>query len=640
MDQGVFVDSACSTTLYGRGKNVSNVTPLDCPRSVQGIAGEVAITHKCDVTLCVLDSMGMPHEIFIKDAFYHPLSSVNLISVNDLNQSGYDVRFDRGNPHLTTNNNVNIPMRKTSKLFNLVTYPTSGRRSNATLAFAPEETAMLSHAELWHLRFHASHDKIKRMLEHFDDVPNVTSHDKPDHRCVFCDEARLKKRNRPKGSEHDYKTDADAWSVDQFEIGRDCLSLQGNHYVYIFVLLHSRFIIVEFTPDHTEASFLKCFKSAISKAGHTPQKLRSDHGGEFESPGMNAFCADREVPIKREFSNAWEQYQDGVSESAVHRLTGLMRLLLIQAGSPPEHWALAARHAADILNHTPHRKINNEIPIIRHGERAFLNSFRAFGCQATVHMIKDRLENSKLSPRGLIGVYVGTAETDGQKGFRIYLPEKNTIVVASDVVFDETFLPLLIHNQRYNPHVSDRFVTPETPMVTPGTLLEHVCTPEANVNATVGTAGEKPEKPPAGQPATAGESATAGETERSPNSPISGSAGEKGTPQKESKKPSRQVRMDWQVPGPQHMNNVSDVQLAEFLIGEEIIFNVYGDQFHESPDLIYKAQIFDTKVKRKKYLYCNVCFKIGGQDNFTAWMPVSTDPNHKALTVQKALEIS
>lgn len=91
-------------------------------------------------------------------------------------------------------------------------------------------------------------------------------------------------------------------------MGAENLNKDGNRYVYVFVLLYSRYIIVELTPARTDKLMIKCFKSAILKAGHTPEMLRPDHGGEFESQPFNNVCKDRLNPIRREFSNAREQH--------------------------------------------------------------------------------------------------------------------------------------------------------------------------------------------------------------------------------------------------------------------------------------------------------------------------------------------
>jgi transposase InsO family protein len=117
-------------------------------------------------------------------------------------------------------------------------------------------------------------------------------------------------------------------------------------------MMHSRFCIAISTSSKSEA--LSAFKQAISYAGFAPKRLRSDNAKEFESAEFTDFCASHPVPIFREWSNPYQQHQNGVVEHMVHILTQKTRVFLLQSGLGPSFWSFALVHAVNVYNHLPH----------------------------------------------------------------------------------------------------------------------------------------------------------------------------------------------------------------------------------------------------------------------------------------------
>mmetsp|Transcript_23609 Transcript_23609/g.59278 ORF Transcript_23609/g.59278 Transcript_23609/m.59278 type:complete len:81 (-) Transcript_23609:1265-1507(-) len=73
--------------------------------------------------------------------------------------------------------------------------------------------------------------------------------------------------------------------------------------------------------------------------------LRTDGSGEFIGAEIQKFFSDKD--IKHQLSNPDEQFQNGIAESAVGKLTRYMRLFLLQSNLEHQFWGYAVKHAVD-----------------------------------------------------------------------------------------------------------------------------------------------------------------------------------------------------------------------------------------------------------------------------------------------------
>jgi len=121
------------------------------------------------------------------------------------------------------------------------------------------------------------------------DRSNIRQDNLPNSRCHVCNEANAIRPAVSRTAIQEYTSDADGWSVNQCDNSTDCLTTEGNHYIYIFVMFYSRLIITELASDSSESEVIRWFKSTITKAGKPHTLVCSDHGGEFESLEFNEF---------------------------------------------------------------------------------------------------------------------------------------------------------------------------------------------------------------------------------------------------------------------------------------------------------------------------------------------------------------
>ena len=80
--------------------------------------------------------------------------------------------------------------------------------------------------------------------------------------------------------------------------------------------------------------------------------------------------------------------------------------------------------------------------------------FKPFGCHATILKSKAALLK-KTQPRGLTGIYIGTALPRGQSGYLIWIPSEKRITTAVHPVFDAKNFPAC----RFSPRIHDLFAS-------------------------------------------------------------------------------------------------------------------------------------------------------------------------------------
>ena len=104
----------------------------------------------------------------------------------------------------------------------------------------------------------------------------------------------------------------------------------------------------------------------------------------------------------------------------------------LSSGLPRLLWEEAMKHAAWLQDRLPSRALNGKTPYeMGHKKKPNLHGIQEFGAATYV---KD-LSTRKLDARAKKGCLVGYDSES--KGFRIYWPEKRSIMVKHDVVFNQ-----------------------------------------------------------------------------------------------------------------------------------------------------------------------------------------------------------
>jgi len=102
---------------------------------------------------------------------------------------------------------------------------------------------------------------------------------------------------------------------------------------------------------------------------------------------------------------------------------------------PSKFWGEAVKTVVYILNRSLTKSLSGKTPFeMWHGKKPRINHLRTFGCTAYAKIVGPGV--SKLTDRSVPGVFLGYEP--GTKGYRVYDPIKDKLMVTRDVVFDET----------------------------------------------------------------------------------------------------------------------------------------------------------------------------------------------------------
>jgi len=107
----------------------------------------------------------------------------------------------------------------------------------------------------------------------------------------------------------------------------------------------------------------------------------------------------------------------------------------------------------------------------------------------------------------------------------------------------------------------------------------------------------------------------------------------------------RQIRMDWQAVGPEHIDTIKDMELAQFLIGECVKFHVSGSHWAGYEGQLYIGQGFETQWRtrgrsvKQKHLFLHVSLRLANEPEskvHAIWMPM-TDKYRGAVCIRDTL---
>ena len=269
----------------------------------------------------------------------------------------------------------------------------------------------------------------KSLLHDSDEVKN----------CEACEIAKAKRFPHPPNSNRSTRR-LDLIHSDLLEM--PTRSVGGARYIITFLDDKSRYLDIAILGKKSES--LDAFKEFVAKVetqtGEKVKRLRSDNGGEYTSSAFSAYCKSK--GIEHEWSTAYTPEENARAEAVNETITTRTRAMLLDSGLGKEWWAEAAVTAKETYNLSPHSAIEHNTPFAEyHARQPSYDHLRAFGCEAIVHIPKER--RNKLEATAFKGVFIGYGGS--RKQYRIMdpsLPPRKAVKVVSAVKFNETIFPL------------------------------------------------------------------------------------------------------------------------------------------------------------------------------------------------------
>uniref|UniRef100_A0A2N9GSE2 CCHC-type domain-containing protein n=1 Tax=Fagus sylvatica TaxID=28930 RepID=A0A2N9GSE2_FAGSY len=385
------LDSACSF----------HVTPhrnwFDTYRSIN--CGSVRMGN--DAT-CTIIGMGTI-KIKMSDGVVRTLEEVrhipdmrkNLISLGTLDSKGYSYKSENGIMKVSKGAMVVMTGQKiSSNVYKLLGNTILG--GVAAVAESEDDDTLLWHMRLGHMSERGMRELHKRNL-----LTGIKS-----CKLDFCKYCIMGKQCRVRFKTATHKTKgildyvhSDIWGPVRTP------SKGGAQYFMSFIDDYSRKAWVYFLKNKSEA-FAK-FQDLESRSGKSDWK--EDKYGKTPQ-------------------------QNGVAERLNRTITETARCLRLNAELPKIFWAEAVDMACYIINRSPRVALDGKVAEeVWTGQEVDYSFMRIFGCPAYVHISGEDM--SKLDPKSKKCIFLGFKK--GVKGYKLWDPVAQKVVISRDVVFDE-----------------------------------------------------------------------------------------------------------------------------------------------------------------------------------------------------------
>ncbi|KAM1689141.1 hypothetical protein EV2_037740 [Malus domestica] len=418
-----YVDSGCSNHMTGREDLLENIDRSVTAKVEMGTGELVNVVGKGE--LMVATKQG---KRYIKEIMLVPGLKENLLSVGQMMEHGYYLVFGgievRIYEDFTCSNLVvKIPM-KGNRSFPLKLQPGIQMAMRAGVKQA---------AEIWHRRLGHLNMKALMQLQEHDMVTGL-----PELRVnsTVCEGCAIGKHSRdafPK--ETNWRAALPLELIHTDICGpMQTLTKAGNKYFITFTDDCTRMGWVYFLRNKSDAfGIFKRFKATVElQSGFKVKKLRSDRGGEYTSLEFSQYCEN--LGLERQLTVAYSPQQNGVAERRNRTIVEMAKCMMLEKGIPFEFWAEAVNTAVYILNRCPTKVLNKKTPFEAYsGRKPGVKHLKVFGslCYAQV----PSQMRQKLDATSVMCIFLGYGTCE--KGYRLFNPKTNKIVISRDVIFDE-----------------------------------------------------------------------------------------------------------------------------------------------------------------------------------------------------------
>ncbi|KAK9928322.1 hypothetical protein M0R45_025465 [Rubus argutus] len=420
-----FVDSGCSNHMCG---NPGMFTSLDTSFSHSVKLGNN--TRMMVIGKGVVKIMFDGITYSIGNVYCVPELKNNLLSVGQLQEKGVAVLFQDGVCKLfhPQKGKMAESIMSANRMFILLAESSVSAVEDKCL-----QTSTMDQSKLWHHRYgHLSYKGLctlhsKNMVV---GLPQITPSSNLCDACMKGKQHRtvIPKVSRWRATERLQLVHADLCGpINPISRGKKryllCLIDDFSRKTWVYFLLEKSEVFYHF----------KCFKILVEKEiGLSIKCLRTDRGGEFNSAEFNEFCMQHGV--KRQLTTAYTPQQNGVAERKNRTVMNMVRAMLSEKKVPKSFWPEATRWCIHVLNRSPTLVVKNMTPEEAwSGEKPSVDHFRVFGCVGYVHIPDAR--RIKLDDKSVSCVLLGYSEKS--KGYKMYDPVGDKVIISRDVVFEE-----------------------------------------------------------------------------------------------------------------------------------------------------------------------------------------------------------
>ncbi|WVZ76914.1 hypothetical protein U9M48_024833 [Paspalum notatum var. saurae] len=380
------MDFGCSRHMIGNHRWFFSLTPVSSSEHI--IFGDKGTGKVKGV-----GAVPVSESFMLRDVALVGNLGYNLLSVSQLLEEGYEVRFKKGCSRvLDAQESLVCPVLPFGKVF-CVDFLSSSGPSRCLMA-GPSSDLWKWHRRLGLLKLKSKRDLVCHPCRHGKMV--AASHT-PVNQVMTAHPGEL---------------------LHMDTVGPSRVrSVSGKWYVHF---LESKDEAFEFVHD--------LVLRLRNESGHAMRALRSDNGSEFKNDRFKAFCHSQ--GLEHQFSSPYK----GVVEHKNWTPVEMARTMLDEHRTPRKFWAKAINTACYMSNRIFLRAVINKTSYeLRFGRQPKVSHVRVFGCRCFV-LMQGNLD--KFEPCSSDGVFLGYATHS--HAYRVWLFDSGRIVETCEVTFDET----------------------------------------------------------------------------------------------------------------------------------------------------------------------------------------------------------
>ncbi|KAG7542778.1 GAG-pre-integrase domain [Arabidopsis thaliana x Arabidopsis arenosa] len=215
-------------------------------------------------------------------------------------------------------------------------------------------------------------------------------------------------------------------------------SMSGIRYYVLFLDHYSQYLWVYPLRRKSEvfSKFLHFTAYIANQFQSKIQSFQCDNGGEYNNAQFQNHFATHGINVR--FSCPHTSQQNGKSERMIRTINNAVRTLLFQARLSPCYWVEALHAAVHVLNITPSKAIQNQIPFtLLFQKKPKYDHLRVFGCLCFPNLNHSNLP--KLSARSTPCLFLGYPSQ--HRGYRCMDLKSKKIIISRHVIFDENKFP-------------------------------------------------------------------------------------------------------------------------------------------------------------------------------------------------------
>lgn len=415
------IDSGATSHMVSSDKLFSESIKLKQPKKISVAKnGSTIEAEQVGNIDCLLSCNNLLKNCSIKNVYFVPNVSKNLLSVCKLEEAGYSVIFENDRVFIKDKNNILATGYKSNSLYFLETF-VSDKFESCNLADNDE-------LFLWHCRYgHLGVDSLKKVVNMVDGVNIKTNNGILCESCMYgkmCRTPFNKKCQRASKPLELVHTDVcgpispSTWDGKRYFV---TFIDDYTHFTMVYLMASKDEVVKHFITYHNFVT--NFFKSNIIK-------LRSDNGGEYVCNELREFC--RVKGIKIHYTIAYNPEMNSIAERMNRTLLDRARTMLIHSKTlDKQFWGEAVLTATHITNRSPTSCLDKTPYEMWEGKKPSVSYMRIFGCVAYSH-IPQQLRK-KLDSRSQKLVMVGYSPG----GYRLWDEANYKVVEARHVKFDE-----------------------------------------------------------------------------------------------------------------------------------------------------------------------------------------------------------